>query len=150
MTVTKKGTGHMKKRTTRADAPDSAEPKPARHDKTMRKLAQMLVRECVRNTQLETLHTGITPSSASGDFEDVKVITPFGEIPWNRLSRISDAEMKPLIIEIVNKVYTYLSHIEYLSRLPPAAGWQAPEYDGPLLATAMRLAKLPVSDFKER
>lgn len=150
MIATKKGTGHMRNRTTRADALDSAEPKPARHDKTMRKLAQMLVHECVRNTQLETLHTGITPSSASGDFEDVKVITPFGEIPWNRLSRISDAEMKPLIIEIVNKVYTYLSHAEHLSRLPSPAGWQTPEYDAPLLATAMRLAKVPITDSMQR
>ena len=150
MTATKKWTGHMRKRTTQADAPDDAEPKPARHDKSMRKLAQMLVHECVRNTQLETLHTGITPSSASGDFEDVKVITPFGEIPWNRLSRISDAEMKPLIVEIVNKVYTYLSHVEHLSRLPSPAGWQTPEYDSPLLATAMRLAKVPITGSTER
>lgn len=49
-----------------------------------------------RNSELENLHTGITPSSKTGDFTDVKVVTPYGEIPWNELSRISDSEMGPL------------------------------------------------------
>ena len=49
-----------------------------------------------RNSQLEDLHSGITPSSMSGDFTDVKVVTPYGEIPWADLSRISDKELGPL------------------------------------------------------
>jgi hypothetical protein len=40
---------------------------------------------CVRNTCIEDLHAGIEPSSQAGDFSDVKVVTPYGEIPWNKL-----------------------------------------------------------------
>ena len=49
-------------------------------------LAKSIAALCVRNTFLEDLHSGTTPSSRSGDFSDVKVVTPFGEIPWrNRI-----------------------------------------------------------------
>jgi len=43
-----------------------------------------LVEQCVRNTGLEDLHAGVAPSSATGDYSDVKVVTPYGEIPWTR------------------------------------------------------------------
>jgi hypothetical protein len=33
----------------------------------------------------------------------VKVVSPYGEIPWNRVGRISDNEMKALMIEVVNR-----------------------------------------------
>ena len=47
----------------------------------------------VRNSYLEDLHAGITLSTETGDFSDVKVVSPYGEIPWTELSRISDSEM---------------------------------------------------------
>lgn len=71
-------------------------------------LAKAIAALCVRNTFLEDLHSGTTPSSKSGDYSDVKVVTPYGEIPWRNLSRISDAEMKRLMKEIVDKIYTFL------------------------------------------
>jgi hypothetical protein len=71
-------------------------------------LAKSIAALCVRNTFLEDLHSGTTPSSRSGDYSDVKVVTPFGEIPWRNLSRISDEEMKRLMKEIVDKVFTFL------------------------------------------
>src|SRR6266404_9748741 len=37
---------------------------------------------CVRNTFLEDLHAGTVPSSKAGDYSDVKVVSPYGEIPW--------------------------------------------------------------------
>ena len=46
------------------------------------RLAKYLVLQCVRNSQLEDLHTGIAPSSATGDYADVTVTSPFGSIPW--------------------------------------------------------------------
>ncbi len=49
---------------------------------------------CVRNTGIEDIHSGIEPVSAGGDFSDVKVVTPYGEIPWNKMSRISNEEMR--------------------------------------------------------
>ena len=71
-------------------------------------LAKAITAICVRNGYLEDLHAGITPSSMAGDYSDVKVVTPYGEIPWGKVSRISDEEMKRLMKGIVNQVYTFL------------------------------------------
>jgi hypothetical protein len=63
--------------------------------------ARKIAHDAVRNnTSLEGLHSGITPSSKTGDYSDVKVVTPYGEIEWNKLSRISDVEMRKLMLEI--------------------------------------------------
>src|ERR1700722_4354768 len=75
-------------------------------------LAKAITALCVRTTFLEDLHSGTTPSSKTGDYSDVKVVTPFGEIPWCNLSRISDAEMKQLMKEIVDKIFTFLCRQE--------------------------------------
>src|ERR1700736_177467 len=71
-------------------------------------LAKAITALCVRNTFLEDLHSGTTPASKTGDYSEVKVVTPYGEISWQKLSRISDEEMKRLMKEIVDKVYTFL------------------------------------------
>lgn len=97
-----------------------------------------LVQRCVRNTQLEELHAGIFPARQSGSYDDVKVVSPYGEIPWNELSRISDQEMNALMIEIVNKVFTFLVHGDYLSDRPSTAKWDEPAFDDALLALVMR------------
>lgn len=109
-------------------------------DRAARRLALALVEQCVRNSRLEDLHAGTTPDSLSGDFSDVKVVSPFGEIPWTQVSRISDAEMKALMIEIVNRVYTFLTHMEDLTALNNSARWNRPEHDPRLLETALRRA----------
>lgn len=103
-----------------------------------------LVEQCVRNTFLEDLHAGTVPDSAVGDYSDVKVVTPFGEIPWTRLSRISDAEMKTLMIEITNKVFTFLTYAEDLGALGGAARWNRPEIDMALERKAQRRRALRV------
>lgn len=93
--------------------------------------AKMLAFHCVRNSYLEDLHAGISPSSKTGDYTDVKVISPYGEIPWNRVGRISDEEMKPLMEDIVNRLYTFLFHL--LTRGEPERGiplpknWSSPQ-----------------------
>lgn len=97
-----------------------------------------LVQRCVRNTQLEDLHAGTFPGSQTGIYDDVKVVTPYGEIPWNELSRISDAEMKALMIEVANKVFTFLVHCDHLSDRPLPAKWDEPQFDDALLALAIR------------
>lgn len=101
-----------------------------------------LVEQCVRNTALEDLHAGTVPSSATGDFSDVKVVTPYGEIPWTRLSRLSDEEMKSLMIEVCNKVFTFLTHTEDLLVLDGAARWNRPQIDLPLQRKAQRRSAL--------
>ena len=84
---------------------------------------------------LEELHAGISPSSRSGDFTDVKVVTPEGEIPWSRLSRLSEAEMRAILIEAVNRVYTMLTvHPDDLRLVRPPKTWRRPERSEALLA----------------
>ena len=95
----------------------------------------LLVNHCVRNTFLEDLHAGTSPSSKTGDFSDVKVVTPYGEIPWNHLSRLSDEEMKKLMKEFVNKVYSMLHYCFILQKEFPLHifympyNWDPPEID---------------------
>lgn len=109
-------------------------------DKEAAHFALALVEQCVRNTRLEDIHAGMVPRSATGDFDDVKVVTPYGEIPWTRLSRISDEEMKALMIEVTNKVFTFLTHAEHLMTLDAAGRWDKPQLDPPLLSKAQRRA----------
>ena len=78
----------------------------------------------MRNSSLEDLHAGTFPSSQTGDYTDVKVVSPYGEIAWNRLGRISDEEMKPLIEEIVDRLYTFL--VLMLDRGEPEHGLPLP------------------------
>ena len=101
-----------------------------------KRLAKYMVLQCFRNSLLEDLHSGITPSSATGDYSDVHVTTPYGEIPWSRLSRLSDEEMKGLMIDVVNRTYRFLHQLldentgaEILVRLTmrdPLPNWSTP------------------------
>lgn len=75
-------------------------------------LAKSLVLLGMRNTSIEDIHAGTEPFSEIGDYSDVKVVTPKGEIPWNEVSRISNNEMRTLMKEAVNKVYTILLRLE--------------------------------------
>ncbi len=72
--------------------------------------AQMLAALCVRNTFLEDLHSGTVPTSKTGDYSDITVKTPYGEIPWNEVSRLNDDEMKILMKEVVSKLYTFFQN----------------------------------------
>ena len=97
-------------------------------------LAKALVVTCVRNTFLEELHSGKTPRTQAGDFSDVKVITPSGEIAWKELSRISNDEMQRLMKEVVNKLFTALVRIddpEFLKSLDSLSGQYIANWDEP-------------------
>lgn len=75
------------------------------------RLAKYLVHECFLNSELENLHTGIVPRSKTGDYSDVIVRTPFGDVPWPALSRFDDAEMKRLMIDVVNRTYGFIHRL---------------------------------------
>ena len=75
------------------------------------RLAKLMAHDCFRNTKLEDFHSGKYLSSKTGDHCDVKVVSPFGEIPWKELSRLSDEEMKILMIDAVNQYYKFLSEL---------------------------------------
>ena len=114
-------------------------------------LAKSIAVLCVRNTFLEDLHSGITPSSRSGDYSDVKVVTPYGEIPWHKLSRLSDEEMKRLMKEIVDKIYTFLRRqeepefLEAFLRMGDmyAARWDEPQMEERFIVPVKRPSKKP-------
>lgn len=100
------------------------------------RLAKHIVLKCFRNSVLEDLHAGKVPDSQSGDYTDVVVRTPFGEIPWNELSRFNDAEMKLLMVDVVNKTYQLVQELfdderggELLVKL--AARDPTPAWDNP-------------------
>jgi hypothetical protein len=68
-----------------------------------KRLAKDIALHGFRNTAvLENLHSGKIPISEAGDYSDVKVITPDGEIPWSELSRFDNSEMKAMMIDVVN------------------------------------------------
>ena len=79
-------------------------------------LARYIALHGVRNTELEELHSGISPSTKTGDYSDVKVVSPFGEIEWNEVSRISDREMRKLMIDVEAKIYHVLEQIPKLEK----------------------------------
>ena len=107
------------------------------------RLAKYMVEQCFRNSQLEDLHAGTAPSSKTGDYSDVVVRTPFGEIPWCELSRFDDSEMKALMIDLVNRAYRFINRLfdeetggEILIGLE--ARDPLPQWENPTLATEPR------------
>src|SRR4029450_11024918 len=115
------------------------------------KVATMLAFHCVRNSYLEDLHAGIFPSSQTGDYTDVKVVSPYGEIAWNRLGRISDEEMQRLSEDIVNRLYTFLFHLlmsgEPDRGMPLPQHWSPPRIEGSIAAMWPE-GRHPASDVK--
>jgi hypothetical protein len=101
------------------------------------RLAKLMALECFRNSKLEDLHAGTFPSSKAGDYSDVKVVSPYGEIAWNDLGRLSDDEMKALMIDVVNRCDRFLAGlfitargeamIEALKEKDPIPKWNDPE-----------------------
>jgi hypothetical protein len=71
------------------------------------RLAKYMVEQCFRNSELENLHAGKVPNSKVGDYPDVVVRTPFGEIPWPELSRFDGAKTKVLMLDMVNRTYDF-------------------------------------------
>jgi hypothetical protein len=111
-----------------------------REREALSRLTLSLVETCIRNTRLEALHAGRTPRSAIGDYSDVVVLTPDGEIPWTELSRISDEEMKALMIECVDRVFTWLTYPDAMVGVATATqGWDRPKLDPELMKRVRRL-----------
>jgi hypothetical protein len=73
-------------------------------------LIRFIAEKAIRNS-LEDLHAGTYPSTKTGDYSDVKVVTPYGEIQWNELSRISDKELRNLMLEIEIKLHNTFSSL---------------------------------------
>ncbi len=86
-------------------------------------LAKTIALCAFRNTFLEDLHAGTFPDSKAGDYSDVKVVTPYGEIPWartsdaNKVARFNNDEMSTLMKEVVNKVFTILLRLDNFDQI---------------------------------
>ncbi len=101
------------------------------------KLAKTLAMLCVRNTHLETIHAGKTPVTRTGDWSDVTVVDANGKcIPWTEVSHISDDEMRDLMRDIVNRLYTFHLFADHpglqaeIDQWMAVAGkWDEPEID---------------------
>jgi hypothetical protein len=104
------------------------------------RIAKLMVLECFRNSGLEDLHAGISPSSAAGDYSDVVVNSPYGSIPWPQVSRLNDEEMKELMIDVVDGTYRLVHRLFddregrllflRLAERDPAPHWQTPSLRG--------------------
>ncbi len=105
------------------------------------KLAKTMAMLCVRNTHLETIHAGKTPVTRTGDWSDVTVVDGDGNrIPWTDVSHISDDQMRDLMRDIVNRLYTFhlcadeLGLQAEIERWMAVAGqWDEPEIDKMML-----------------
>jgi hypothetical protein len=103
-------------------------------DLLRQRLAKQIVESGFRN-RLDDIHAGTFPSSKTGDGTDIVVTSPYGEIPWNRLGRISDEEMKQLNKGAVTWMYNFLTDLlngnhwpllEMLRERDPLPRWDAP------------------------
>ncbi len=78
-------------------------------------LVRMMAQQCVRNTALENIHAGTGPVTRTGDYSDVTVVDAEGRrIPWPEVSHFGDDDMRALMREIVDNLYTFM----LLSREP--------------------------------
>jgi len=110
------------------------------------KLARIVAMLCVRNTQLETLHAGPAPVTRTGDYSDVFVLDADGRrIPWMEVSRINDIEMRDLMRDIVNRLYTF--HLKaddptlqaQIERwMGVASKWDEPEIDERMISSSAK------------
>lgn len=107
------------------------------------RLAKVMALMCVRNTGLENIHAGRSPISETGDYSDVFVHDAQGrKIPWTDVSHIDDDEMKALMKEVVNHLYTFLLHIDgpglqaWMARWATVSDkWDEPELEPSFLLT---------------
>lgn len=101
------------------------------------RLAKIMAMLCVRNTHIENIHAGLTPVTHTGDWSDVTVVDADGRrIPWTEVSHITDDDMRELMRDIVNRLYTF--HLcaddpklqaEIEKWMAVAGKWDEPEID---------------------
>ena len=111
---------------------------------------RILALVCVRQSMLETLHRGATPITRTGDYSDVVVVDAEGRrIPWPEVSRFDENEMRDLMREIVNKLYTFfrkgedpdfVAWTEFVR--PQSYHWDRPKLDKVLMHFVKEYARV--------
>jgi hypothetical protein len=115
-------------------------------------IAKVIVRYCFRDTSLEGIHGGHWPITKAGDYSDVKVVDGEGrEIPWSKLGRISQGEMKTLMKEAVDRVYSILVLLmevpdarQFVNKATLPVGWDDPGFVKGLAEYLLRFGGLGV------
>ena len=80
--------------------------------------ARFMALLCERQSKLEDLHLGLSPVTRTGDYSDIVVIDGDGRpIPWRRVCRLDQEEMRDLMREVTDKIYTFLQK------------WDDPEFE---------------------
>lgn len=111
--------------------------KPADKERIAASLAKIMAMLCVRNTGLEAVHAGVVPVTRAGDYSDVFVVDADGrKIPWGEASFIDDDQMRDLMRQIVNRLFTFhmccedAEFMTLIERWMTVAGkWDEPELD---------------------
>ena len=101
------------------------------------KLTKTMAMLSARNTHLASIHEGKVPINRTGDWRDVTVVDADGNrIPETEVSHINDDEMRDLMRDVVNRLYTF--HLcadepglqaEIERWMAAASKWDAPEID---------------------
>ena len=126
--------------------------KPADEKRIAARLAKLMAMICVRNSGIEEMHAGTVPVTHTGDYSDVFVTDADGrKLPWSDASHLNDDQMRSLMRQIVDRLYTF--HLkaddpgfrEHLERwLAVAERWDEPKLDEAFLANITGgEAKLP-------
>ncbi|MGY6696033.1 MAG: hypothetical protein ACXIUW_08410 [Roseinatronobacter sp.] len=95
------------------------------------------------------LHAGLGPITRTGDYSDVFVVgADGGRIPWTEVSRIDEDEMRELMRDIVNRLYTFHLHADdprlqaQIERwMGSASKWDAPEIDPKMISGSFEKAR---------
>lgn len=125
---------------------------PADKERITASLAKVMAMMCVRNTGLEALHAGTVPVTRTGDYSDVFVVDAQGrKIPWVEASHLDDDQMRDLMRQIVNRLYTFHmscddpAFLALAERWMTVAGkWDEPELDRAFLGAIKYGAEGPV------
>ena len=99
-------------------------------------LAKAMAVMCFRNTVIEDFYAGTAPVSHTGDFSDVVVIDADGRrIPWPEVAHIEQSEMRALMRQVVDRLYTFQVKADDLHFIATMdrAGREAREWDEPQL-----------------
>jgi hypothetical protein len=103
-------------------------------------LVKILAMICVRNSSLEELHADQVPTTRTGDYSDVFVVDADGRrIPWPDVSRFNDDEMRALMRDIVNRLYTFHVCADALGVQAQIVRWMtvASQWDEPAIDPKM-------------
>ena len=118
----------------------------ARPDELRSIFIMTMVLACVRNSEIENIHAGLSPVTKTGDYSDVTVVdADRRRILWPEVSHIDDATMRDLMRQVVDRVFTFEARAAepgFLERIGPwmeaASRWDEPKIDPAFLLERAR------------